>query len=128
MFPLNLQATRPVGRRGAHHVDVREGPAAEATLRTTRGWNPPVHALVNFQRAGVVNFGRASTDQWHHWRAGAGEADLLVGLLKVIDPASLSVACPGRAGNRRQLRAAAICSRCEVRPNFTVVQILGGLI
>ena len=36
-------------------------PAAEATLRTTRGWNPPVHALVNFQRAGVVNFGRAST-------------------------------------------------------------------
>ena len=26
-----------------------------------RGWNPPVHAPINFERAGLVNIGRAST-------------------------------------------------------------------
>lgn len=26
-----------------------------------RGWNPPGHALVNSERAGLVNIGRAST-------------------------------------------------------------------
>ena len=46
VFPPTLQATRPLGRSGAHHVDVREGPAAKAARMAVDLRDRPADELV----------------------------------------------------------------------------------